>query len=208
MFHCTNKSNNVFQLQIIRLIVCCDTKKCKQIFFWFDVCFACDHMIISKIDSHFLLIWILNVLYTFFLTSKFLEMIFFHMFCIEIREFVCLYVDVSIWKNIVIVIFATNSLIWKIIVIVIFASNIFRNSQSICVKNLKKHFFEWFKKNMIWWFYCLLFSISKIWFRTIHNFRYDDWQLTCWQRNRNRILFEYFIFLFSYIRIDILLQNC
>ena len=97
-------------------------------------------------------------------------------------------------------------LTWKIIVVVIFAPNILRNSQSICVKNLREHLFEWLKKSMIWWLYCLLLSISMIWFRTIHSFRYDDWQLTCWQRDRIRIFFAYFIFLLSYIRVDMLLQ--
>ena len=99
-----------------------------------------------------------------------------------------------------------KSLIWKIIVIVTLASNIFRNSQSVCVKNLREHLFEWLKKSMIWWLYCLLLSVSMVWFRTIHNSRYDDWQLICWQRDRIRIFFAYFILLLSYIRVDMLLQ--
>ena len=116
-------------MQIIRLIVCCETKKCKQIFFWFDVCFACDHveyLILSKFDSH-CFVDLNSECFTcaFFLTSKFFEMIFFHMFC---KNF---WIDASvlnfasnmlIWKIIIVVTFASNLLIWKNIIIVIFAS--------------------------------------------------------------------------------------
>ena len=34
----------MLQLQVTRLTACCDTKRCKQHFFWFDVCSACDHV--------------------------------------------------------------------------------------------------------------------------------------------------------------------
>ena len=62
---------------------------------------------------------------------------------------------------------------------------------------MREHFLEWFKKSMIWWLHCLLLSISKIWFRTIHNFRFDDWQLTCWQRDLSRILSYFFTFVYQ-----------
>ena len=54
-----------FNVQVTRLIACCCSKRCKQHFFEFDVCSACDHveyLILSRFDSHFLLIWILSVL--------------------------------------------------------------------------------------------------------------------------------------------------
>ena len=75
MLNDTNKSNNVFQLQITRLIVCCNTKKCKQTFFWFDVCFACDH--VDYIEIRFAFSVDLNsecFTCVFFLASKFFEM--------------------------------------------------------------------------------------------------------------------------------------
>ena len=55
-----------FNVQVTRLIACCCSKRCKQHFFEFDVCSACDHveyLILSKFDSHFLLIWTLSVLH-------------------------------------------------------------------------------------------------------------------------------------------------
>ena len=85
---------------------------------------------------------------------------------------------------------------------VISSSNIVFDFYSICVKNLREDFFEWFKKSMIWKFHCLLLSISRVWFRTFHNFRLDDVQLTCWQKDLNRILFYLLILLLSYIKFE------
>ena len=68
-------------------------------------------------------------------------------------------------------------------------------------KKSENYFREWLKKNMIWWFNCLLFSVSRIWFRTFHDFRYDDWQLIEWQwnLNSNQFIFVYFLsFYFIY----------
>ena len=56
-------------------------------------------------------------------------------------------------------------------------------------------------------FICLLFSISKIWFRTIYNFRFDDWQLIEWQWVLNSNFFIIFYFFISYIEIDELIEK-
>ena len=72
---------------------------------------------------------------------------------------------------------------------------------------MRIHFFEWFKKNMIWWFDCSLFSISRIWFRTIHDFRFDDWQLTEWQWNLNLNQSLFFYLFVSNIEIDELFKK-
>ena len=110
--NCTNRSSNVFQLQITRFIVCYNTKKCKQHFFWFDVCFACDH------DAYFNFVeiehtfcrfelWMFYMRFLFSIEIFWNNQNFFICSVTEISRSVCLYVDVSIWKNIVIVIFAS-----------------------------------------------------------------------------------------------------
>ena len=38
---------------------------------------------------------------------------------------------------------------------------------------------------MIWWFDCLLLLKSKVWFRTVYSFQFDDWQLIKWQWDLN-----------------------
>ena len=69
MYTRTNKLNKEFQLQTSRLIACCNSKKCKQHFFWSRVCSACDYdeyFSFIEIRLYFLSIWILSVLQNIF----------------------------------------------------------------------------------------------------------------------------------------------
>ena len=98
---------------------------------------------------------------------------------------------------------------WRSIVIVIFAFEIISIFFSIYYQfalKIWKRLLEWFKKSMIWWFRCLLFSISRVWFRTIHNLRFDDWQLIEWQKVRIWVFLLFSIFLLL-LEIDELLER-
>ena len=71
----------MLQLQVTRLSACCDTKRCKQHFFWFDVCFACDHVeyfyrntIILSVDLNFECLTYFNILRCSRMIKKFISM--------------------------------------------------------------------------------------------------------------------------------------
>ena len=145
-------------------------------------------------------LWIFYTRFLFNIEFFWNDQKFFVCFATEISKLMCAYFFFKIWKIVVIAIFASifwNFEIWKNIVIVIFAFEIIHFDFNQFALKIWKSFSWMTQKNIIWWFHCLLFSISKVWFRTIHNSRFDDWQLIEWQKNRIWITFYFFIFLFS-----------
>ena len=109
MYTRTNKFNKKLQLQTSRLIACCDSKKCKQHFFWFRVCFAImmNILILSKFDHTFCR-FEFEMSYMRFLLNI-------EIFWDDQSFFICFETEISE---------SVYFLTWRIIVVVIFASKI------------------------------------------------------------------------------------
>ena len=196
MYYDTKRFYSISRLQSHRFIACCEIIRCKQHISWCLFRMRSDDQIDFRLC---ILVWTLSFLHALsFNDRSLLKLIRFYQMLrqrlLNLCECMLLpLIEGSLLTRFEIVVLKFN---------VIFSSNILLDLYSVCVKNLREHLFEWLKKNMIWRLHCLLLSISKIWFRTIHNSRLDDVQLTCWQRDLNRILSYLLILLLSYIRFE------
>ena len=196
MYYDTKRFYSVSRLQSHKSIACCEIIRCKQHISW------CLFRMRSNDQINFrscIFVWILSSLHALSSNDRnLLRLIrFYQMFRQKLLDLCeCMLfslIEESLLTRFEVVVLKFN---------VISSSNILFDLYSVCVKNLREHFFEWLRKSMIWKLHCLLLSISRIWFRTIHNFRLDDVQLICWQRDLNRILSYLFILLLSYIKFE------